>query len=533
MGSRSRRRSRSRLRSRSPGGHPGCCSRSSEASAAAVRRCSPRRLRVSSRRGCAGRASSGSPRAAGSAGSGFRGPWRPSASCRGCSRRCQRPRWRSCIYPPGCGRWPLRDRACGHARGLLRADLPSDRPLAALAVAELRERRLAARVAPRPLGRVASRRAMAGLETGGAVARRVRRLARGLVGRTGAPAADRGQALLMVLGAAFAILFAASLLAALGGALTGTARAQRAVDLVALSGARSLRDDFPRLFTPPRLPGGAPNLRHLDRREYLARAAEAAQQAAARNGVDPDRLRLSFPDADSFAPLRLRAEVIASVDRGALPGQRGQLGRERIGRRRRHPDRGPRRGRGGVCTFTRANRRLARDRHRRRLLGTARLPAGQGHAPRCRRGVRPAGRRGAPGGISLVDHLGVSLRRRAGAPVRRASRPPLGGAAGPIASPLRDRARPRAVVRVPVAGRERARFGFLQALLLGALAFRLRRRARRPVPPRRTPRRPAHRGRRRRRRRRPSGLRARALPRRRSCAPRRAGTSPPGCWPRS
>jgi transglycosylase-like protein with SLT domain/D-alanyl-D-alanine carboxypeptidase-like protein len=220
------------------------------------------------------------------------------------------------LWPPALEQPGLRPRA-----GLLRADLPNDRPLAALAVAELRERRLAARVASQPLGRVASRRAMAGLETGGAVARRVGRLARGLVGRTGPPAADPGQALLMVLGAAFAILFAASLLVALGGALTGTARAQRAADLVALSGARSLRDDFPRLFTPPRLPGGAPNPRHLDRREYLARASKAARQAATRNGVDPERLRVSFPDAGSFAPLRVRAEVAASVDRGALPGQ--------------------------------------------------------------------------------------------------------------------------------------------------------------------------------------------------------------------
>ena len=211
--------------------------------------------------------------------------------------------------------------------GLLRADLPGDRPLAALAVAELRERRLGVRIASRPLSHIASRRAMAGLETGGAAARRVGRLARGLVGRTGPPGAERGQALLMVLGAAFAILFAASLLVALGGALTGVARAQRAADLVALSGARSLRDDFPRLFTPSRLAGGAPNPRHLDRREYLARASEAARQAAARNGVDPDRLRIWFPDADSFGPLRVRAEVTASVDREALPGQSGRSAR--------------------------------------------------------------------------------------------------------------------------------------------------------------------------------------------------------------
>ena len=221
--------------------------------------------------------------------------------------------------------WPLalEQRSMRRRAGLLRADLPTDRALVALAVAELRERRLPVRVAVRPLGRVASRRAVAGLETGGSAAKRIGRLARGLVARA-APAAQRGQALLMVLGAAFAILFAAALLAALGGALTGTARVQRAADLVALSGARSLRDDFPRLFTTPRLPGGAPNPRHLDRREYLARAVMAAREAATRNGVDTDRLRVSFPDADSFAPLRVRAEVTASLDPKALPGRRAR-----------------------------------------------------------------------------------------------------------------------------------------------------------------------------------------------------------------
>ena len=184
--------------------------------------------------------------------------------------------------------WPLalEQRSLRRRAGLLRADLPTDRALVALAVAELRERRLPVRVAVRPLGRVASRRAVAGLETGGAAAKRIGRLARGLVARAGAPTAQRGQALLLVLGAAFAILFAAALLAALGGALTGTARVQRAADLVALSGARSLRDDFPRLFTTPRLPGGAPNPRHLDRREYLARAASGGAR-----GRDPKRRR--------------------------------------------------------------------------------------------------------------------------------------------------------------------------------------------------------------------------------------------------
>src|SRR6266516_1555258 len=49
----------------------------------------------------------------------------------------------------------------------------------------------------------------------------------------------------------------------------------------------------------------------------------------------------------------------------------------------------------------------------------------------------------------------------------------LGRAAGYLASPLRDRARPRAVVRVPVAGHERAPLRLPEALLLGAVALRL------------------------------------------------------------
>jgi hypothetical protein len=220
------------------------------------------------------------------------------------------------LWAVAVGRHGLRPRAA-----LLRADIPPDRPLAALAVGELRERELPVKVATRPLGRVASRRALAGLEVGGSAARRTRRLARGLLGTRAAPGAQQGQALLMAVGAAFALLFAASLLAALGGALTGTARAQRTADLAALSTARSLRDDFPRLFTAPRLPGGAPNPRHLDRREYLARAVAAGREAAARNGLRPEGLRVSFPDAATFAPLRVRVEVTASLDRSALPGQ--------------------------------------------------------------------------------------------------------------------------------------------------------------------------------------------------------------------
>jgi Flp pilus assembly protein TadG len=218
----------------------------------------------------------------------------------------------------------------GPVAALLRADLPVDRSLTAITVIELRARGIPVRVASRPLGRVAARRALAGLEAGGAASQRSARLARGLetggprlrrAPRLGSLMAERGQALMMVVAAAFALLFCAAILAAIGGAVTGTARTQRAADLAALSGARSLRDDFTRLFVPAQLPNGAPNPQHLDKGEYLDRAAAAAREAATRNGVDPDRLRVAFPDRDSFAPVRVKASVTATLDTRSLPGR--------------------------------------------------------------------------------------------------------------------------------------------------------------------------------------------------------------------
>jgi hypothetical protein len=73
------------------------------------------------------------------------------------------------------------DRDLGAAGGLLQAELPADRALVALAVRELHERGMRARVAGRPLGRVAARRALAGMDPGGTASRRAARLARGLM----------------------------------------------------------------------------------------------------------------------------------------------------------------------------------------------------------------------------------------------------------------------------------------------------------------------------------------------------------------
>jgi hypothetical protein len=78
--------------------------------------------------------------------------------------------------------WPTAvDRDLGASGGLLQAELPADRALVALAVRELHERGMRCRVAGRPLGRVASRRALAGMDPGGAAGRRAARLARGLL----------------------------------------------------------------------------------------------------------------------------------------------------------------------------------------------------------------------------------------------------------------------------------------------------------------------------------------------------------------
>lgn len=124
---------------------------------------------------------------------------------------------------------------------------------------------------------------------------------------------ESGQALPLALGGALALIAAALALVAIAAAVTGKGRAQRAADLAAISAARSMRDDISRLLSSPILPDGTPNPGHLEKGEYLARARLAALDAARANGVAPTHLRLDFPDADSFAPVRARATVIADV----------------------------------------------------------------------------------------------------------------------------------------------------------------------------------------------------------------------------
>jgi hypothetical protein len=125
---------------------------------------------------------------------------------------------------------------------------------------------------------------------------------------------EEGQALLLALGGALALVLAAVALVAIAGAVTGKGRAQRAADLAAISAARSMRDDLPRLLAPPTLPNGLPNPVHMAKAVYLSRAWAAATDVARANDVAAARLRVSFPDDSSFAPVRVKAVVVGSVD---------------------------------------------------------------------------------------------------------------------------------------------------------------------------------------------------------------------------
>ncbi|HEY3434890.1 MAG TPA: hypothetical protein VGK41_04495, partial [Solirubrobacterales bacterium] len=107
---------------------------------------------------------------------------------------------------------------------------------------------------------------------------------------------EDGQALILALGGAFALVAGALALVAIAGAVTGKGRAQRAADLVAISAVRSMRDDLPRLLSPARLADGRPNPKHIDKPTYLARARMAGLAAARANEIDSDRVLLRFPD---------------------------------------------------------------------------------------------------------------------------------------------------------------------------------------------------------------------------------------------
>lgn len=132
---------------------------------------------------------------------------------------------------------------------------------------------------------------------------------------------ERGQALVLALGGCLVLIVGALALVAIAGAITGKGRVQRAADLAAISAARSMRDDLPRLLAPPTLPGGVPNPAHMPKPVYLARARATALRIGVANGVAARRLRVVFPDAASFAPLRAKTVVTGSIELGEGAGR--------------------------------------------------------------------------------------------------------------------------------------------------------------------------------------------------------------------
>jgi D-alanyl-D-alanine carboxypeptidase/Transglycosylase SLT domain len=126
---------------------------------------------------------------------------------------------------------------------------------------------------------------------------------------------ERGQAAVLLVGALAAVLVGVLVLGAVARGVAEEAAAQRAVDLAALAGARTMQEANPRLFEPVTV-DGLPNPRHLTRAAYLALARDAAERVARTNGAE--HATVAFPDGGTFAPMRIRvaARELVEVRRG-------------------------------------------------------------------------------------------------------------------------------------------------------------------------------------------------------------------------
>ena len=118
---------------------------------------------------------------------------------------------------------------------------------------------------------------------------------------------------MLVLGIGLALLVGALILGAVARGIGVRSDEQRAADLAALAGARAMHDVYGGLFEPATL-GRNANPAHIEREAYVERGRAAAIATAARNGAR--EVRVSFPDADSFAPVRVRVEVRDPVEIG-------------------------------------------------------------------------------------------------------------------------------------------------------------------------------------------------------------------------
>ena len=145
--------------------------------------------------------------------------------------------------------------------------------------------------------RVASRRGRPGGD---------RRPRRGAAVSRASPRDEAGQAAIAVLGVGAALLLGALMLGAVARGIGVRSDEQRAADLAALAGARAMHESYAGLFEPAAL-GPRANPAHLERAAYLRRGRAAAIATARRNGARA--ITVSFPDAGSFAPVRIAVQV--------------------------------------------------------------------------------------------------------------------------------------------------------------------------------------------------------------------------------
>ena len=125
------------------------------------------------------------------------------------------------------------------------------------------------------------------------------------------PRAESGQATILLIGVILALVLGALVLGAVARGIGAQSDEQRAADLASLAAARAMHDAYEGLFEPPRLAGHA-NPAHLERAAYLERGRGAALATARRNGARD--VVVSFPDEDTFAPVRVRVAVRDPVE---------------------------------------------------------------------------------------------------------------------------------------------------------------------------------------------------------------------------
>ncbi len=123
-----------------------------------------------------------------------------------------------------------------------------------------------------------------------------------------------GQATILVLGVAMVLLLGALVLGAIAQGVGVQGGRQRAADLGALAGARAMHEAYAGLFEAPVIAGRA-NPAHRERAAYLALGRRAAIATARRNGAR--HVAVTFPDAATFASVRVRVEVRDDLDVGA------------------------------------------------------------------------------------------------------------------------------------------------------------------------------------------------------------------------